>query len=136
MVASIISLSWIIIMSTTNSQHYSMHGEVALFVSLLTVTGLQAASLVLTLAMAGEIPREIKISQSVIDLINWIIYFLVNWWQRKKKSNYLPPQDLMEEAQVSDTDQRGRFYWKFIFLSCLSLLLMCSDKIAYLVYQS
>merc|ERR1711902_251056 len=130
------SLSWIIIMSTTNSQHYSMHGEVALFVCLLTVTSLQAASLVMTLAMAGEIPKEIKIIQSVIDLINWIIYFLVNWWQRKKKSNYLPPQDLMEEAQVSDTDQRGRIFWKFIFLSCLSLLLMCSNKIAYLVYQS
>ena len=123
-------------MNTASSQRCSKNGAVALLVSLLTVTSLQAASLVLTLAMAGEVPSEIKIIQYFLNAINYIIIILVIFWQRKKKSNYLPTQDLIEEAQVSDTDQRGRFYWKFIFLSCLSLLLMCSNKIAYLVYQS
>merc|ERR1712227_94457 len=127
-----------IIMNTASSQHYSKNGEVALlFVTLLTVTSLQAASLVLTLAMAGDIPREIKISQSVLNIINLIIYGLVIWWQRKKKSNYLPTQgqDMIEEAKVSDTDQRGRYYWKIKCLSCLSLLLMCSRNIVYCIFS-
>ena len=134
-------------MSTTNSQHYSKNGEVALFVSLLIVTSLQAASLVLTLAMAGEIPREIEIIQSVIDLINIIIWSgiklqLVIWWQMKKKNTYekvpkilVTSPDLME-AQVRDrSDQRGRFYLKILLLSGLSLLLMCCNKVVCLVYR-
>merc|ERR1719270_2906226 len=122
-------------MKPANSQYCSNHKEVALFVIVLTVTGLQAASLVLTLAMAGEIPIEIKIIQWVIDIINLIINKLVIWWQMKKKNTYekvpmilVTSPDLME-AQVSDTDQRGRFYWKIIFLTLLSLLLMCSNKV-------
>ena len=121
-------------MNTASSQRCSKNGEVALLVSLLTVTGLQAASLMLTLAMAGEVPSEIKIIQYFLNAINYIIIILVIFWQRKKKSNYQPTQDLIEEAQVSETDQRGRFYWKIIFLNCLSHLLMCSNLVVYGVY--
>ena len=122
-------------MNTASSQHCSKNGEVALLVTLLTVTSLQAASLVLTLAMAGEVPSEIKIIQYFLNAINYIIIILVIFWQRKKKSNYQPTQDLIEEAQVSETDQRGRIYWKIIFLNCLSHLLMCSTQVVYLVYR-
>ena len=134
-------------MKPTNSQYCSNHKQVALLVTLLTVNGLQAASLVLTLAMAGEIPREIEIIQSVIDLINIIIWSgiklqLVIWWQMKKKNTYekvpkilVTSPDLME-AQVRDrSDQRGRFYLKILLLSGLSLLLMCCNKVVCLVYR-
>ena len=131
-------------MKTTNSQYCSNHKEVALLVTLLTVTGLQAASLVLTLAMAGEIPREIEIIQSVIDLIFIIIWsgikLVILWHMIKKKTYEKVPKilvtspDLME-AQVNDTIQRGRFYWTILFLSGLSLLLMSSRKVVSLVYR-
>ena len=121
-----------IIMNTEESQNKSKHGDVALLVGLLTVASLQAASLVYLLT--GDSPRrEFVFFHSVLNIINWSIYFLVIWWQRKKKKHDLPTQDPIE-AQVSDkSDQRGRLYWIIVFLSHLSLLLMLSTKIVYLV---
>ena len=119
-------------MNTEESQNKSKHGDVALLVGLLTVASLQAASLVYLLT--GDPPRrEFVFFHSVLNIINWSIYFLVIWWQRKKKKHDLPTQDPIE-AQVSDkSDQRGRLYWIIVFLSHLSLLLMLSTKIVYLL---
>ena len=121
-------------MNTEQSQNKSKHGEVALLVGLLTVAILQTASLVYLLT--GDPPRrEFVIFHSVLDIINCSIYFLVIWWQmKKKKYDLIPTQDLIE-AQASDkSDQRERLYRIIVFLSNLSLLLMLSTKIVYLIY--
>ena len=123
-----------IIMNTEQSQNKSKHGEVVLLVGLLTVAILQTASLVYLLT--GDPPRrEFVIFHSVLNIINWSIYFLVIWWQmKKKKYDLIPTQDLIE-AQASDkSDQRERLYRIIVFLSNLSLLLMLSTKIVYLIY--
>ena len=123
-----------IIMNTEESQNKSKHGEVALLVGLLTVAILQTASLVYLLT--GDPPRrEFVIFHSVLNIINWSIYFLVIWWQMKKKKYDLIPTQELIEAQASDkADQRERLYRIIVFLSNLSLLLMLSTKIVYLIY--
>ena len=121
-------------MNTEESQNKSKHGEVALLVGLLTVAILQTASLVYLLT--GDPPRrEFVIFHSVLNIINWSIYFLVIWWQMKKKKYDLIPTQELIEAQASDkADQRERLYRIIVFLSNLSLLLMLSTKIVYLIY--
>ena len=121
-------------MNTEESQNKSKYGKVALLVGLLTVAILQTASLVYLLT--GDPPRrEFVIFHSVLNIINWSIYFLVIWWQMKKKKYDLIPTQELIEAQASDkADQRERLYRIIVFLSNLSLLLMLSTKIVYLIY--
>ena len=121
-------------MNTEESQNKSKHGEVALLVGLLTVAILQTASLVYLLT--GDPPRrEFVIFHSVLNIINWSIYFLVIWWQmKKKKYDLIPTQDLIETQASDKSDQRERLYRIIVFLSNLSLLLMLSTKIVYLIY--